>query len=473
MTELSSLPAFISQTEPNPPETTHLEHKATQLDTTSTWGTKLLSLVKEKMDQVGQFFQKVAENANCTNHMLAMRQSLRHVKKLSTLLFKKLGDEWKDTSKKLSENRIIRKLKDSIEILLKCDLRFVRQSDTPLVKEKFLQDKEKVLENYTGFRSSLKQLPPEDAIARCIQLLLAIAKMEFPPDKYDIRNAMVAEVLTKHIATFPLTENIKLPVPCFDRQGQPIVINYRMALRLSLGTSNVPAYILVPIEDSTINDFPSLLIFRGTRLKINDHADMRCMIENLNNIGPAKGIYEDFKPSLELLLKNWTNIYQTPPLFRVLGYSQGGVIGQRTCVDFHSYLDKHALNASIFFNSPAVEIDYIKYWNALTIMEKPCVLNYLITRDLVSKRGSKFIGDVYEIEPLVEESFLEAHLGAKSITPKLGLYLINNDKEAVSYSRQLVNQVMSSASIEHLYLIASKGLSKFEPKRKVKATACI
>lgn len=472
MSELNFFPNLLKepQCETKSAETNRTGEHAARSVKHGSWNAKLLGVVKEKMHHVGDFFQKVSDNADCKNHTVTMRWSLSHVRKLSAVLFKKLGDGLKGTAKNLKNNCVIRKLKDSFDYIQKCDLRFIRHSETPVVKEELA--KEKVLEDYSQFRHSLKQMENQDAIDYCIELLKAIAKIKFKPDRYVIRNAMVAEVLTKHIATLLLSEKMTFPIPCFDRKGKPAVITYEVVQMLPIGNTQIPSYVFLPYNQVDKEHFPSLLIFRGTRLKWKNESDLRAIIENINNVGPAKGIYEQFKPQLIKFLKHWfRGSENTRPLFRFMGYSQGGVLGQRACVDFYTYLEKDPLNASIFFNSPAVEADYFKQWCELAAENKPCVANYLITRDLVSKRGLKFIGDVFEIEPATEESFLNAHLGAKSITPELELYLVNNEKEAESYSRQLVNQVMSSASVEQIYRFASKSLTKVEAKIKRKITS--
>lgn len=460
MQQLSSNPFLPSY----PVETTRMKSLTPTVVRDSSWAGKLRSLVKEKMQQVGEFFQKVAENAGCKNHMIAMRSSLAHVKKLASSLFKKLGEGWNQTAKTLSENKVFRKLKDTLDYLQNCNLTFVRKSETPIFKKKIICE-----ENYEQLKKNLSKLELDGALEAIIRLLKAIAKIPFQPNEYEIRNAMVAEILTKHLMPLPLTEKLRFPIPCFDSQNKPVVVTYEVTHRLNLGDSHIPVYVFLPVDQEEGESAPALLLFRGTRLKAQDAADFKAIIENLNNVGPAKGVYDQFKPKLEALFKKWAKD-QHFPLFRVLGYSQGGVLGQRTSVDFYPYIDKNPLNASIFFNSPAVELEYIKRWNQLATDSKPCVLNYLITRDLVSKRGSLFIGDVFEIDPHVEENFLQAHLGARSLAHShdLELYVVDNEQEAESYSRKLVNQVMSSSSIEHLYKLASYGLKTVSEKKDSK-----
>jgi hypothetical protein len=195
---------------------------------------------------------------------------------------------------------------------------------------------------------------------------------------------------------------------------------------------------------------------------MENEGDIRSVIENLNKVGPARGVYNEFKGTLKDMFKRWFPTMEKP-LFRVMGYSQGAVLGQRACVDFYPYIDKRILNGSIFMNSPALEKDYIQAWESIKMENRPNVTNILVTRDLVSKRGNKFIGEVYEIDPLKKMGFLAAHMGCKFINKAISIYQVDNDKEAESYSRQLINQVMSSDMIEVLYKFMVNRTRKTKP----------
>jgi len=428
---------------------------------------RIRQFVKGILKEVGDSYQKVIKNCNCKNHYVAMRHTMGRVKLFATSIFKKMVEQFKAAGEALAKHRIVRKLKESIEYLQKCDFSFVRRPGEPFLKDD-LKQFEELITFYREFEENEEKLEPEEALNQSIMLLKFIGKLKFDPKKYSARNGMVAEVLTKHVVAHPLPASIALPIPCFDPKGHPVVVNYCIAKQLSLSTTDIPVYVFVPILEAERAVFSPILIFRGTRFGFGNEADIRSIIENLNKIGPARGVYDEFKENLTKLFRQWFEKKDTKtPLFRVMGYSQGAVLGQRACVDFYEYLEKKgSLNPSFFFNSPAVERDYVLAWEAIKPSERPDVKNVLVTHDPVSKRGIKFIGEVYDIDPLKKCGFIEAHTGVKFIAKWLEVYHVDNEKEAESYTRLLMNQVMSSDIVDGIYQFIVSGLNKVYGKVK-------
>ncbi len=436
------------------PESLANKQKVTSKETPQTG--QIRSLVKQILQDVGKFFKQVNENSNCENHYVSMRHSLGKVRELAGPLFKKLAEGLKKGARALSENRVIRKMKDTLEFIKSCDLKFIRSSEDPFYKEQFTEDQKALLDLYREFEESQKEMSTDDRLSEAIALLEAIAGIEFEPNRYIYRNAMVAEVLTKHIVSQPLEKGMSFPIPCILDEKEAIVSEYKVDQQLFIGNTGIPVTIFVPTEHQ--EKLHPLLIFRGTKFSTSTNSDIRSIIENLNKAGPARGIYDQFKNNLRTFFKHWFKGEGTRPLFRIMGYSQGAVLGQRAIVDFYPYIAKGTLNASILFNSPGVEKDYIEGWLKIDEKVRPVVVNILITNDIISKRGTKFIGDVYEVEPPVKGNFLQSHLGAKLFIGEWQVYLIDNDKEGESATRRLVNEVMSSNAIEGLYALASHHL---------------
>lgn len=422
---------------------------------------RINTLVKHVFKEIKNSFEGVIKNLTSPNHYVGMRRSLARVRQLSITLFKKLGEGAKKTGEALSQNHVVRKMKDSLDYLQNCDFSFVRASVDPFLKEELAQVGD-LISFYLDFEKNEEKMKPEEGFNMALLLLKRIAELQVSPQGYPVRNAMSAEVLTKHVVAHPLPANCILPIPCFNQEDQPVVVNYGLGRQLTLGSTKIPVFVFVPNAESDKKLFSPLLIFRGTRCSMENEEDIRSVIENLNKVGPARGVYNEFKDTLKQMFKHWFPSMEKP-LFRVMGYSQGAVLGQRACVDFYPYIDKRALNGSIFLNSPAVEKDYIQAWESIKKEDRPYVTNILVTRDLVSKRGNKFIGDVYELDSLKKLGFLQAHLGCKFINKSIFIYQVDNDKEAESYSRQLINQVMSSGMIETLYKFMVKHVPKVKP----------
>jgi len=430
---------------------------------------KIQNIFKQNVEHIRTFFQKVAENKNCVSHYIGLRNEVFRIKKLAVPLFKKIAENFKKGAGKITENRVIRKFKDSLEFLQGCDFKFVRQSENPLQKDKLDQLEKELLEKYREYENHKKGTQSDDLIALAIEMLRGIAKLKFRPEQYLIRNAMVAEILTKYIVALPIPLNLEMPIPCFDANGLPTVVEYINFKCLSLGESGLPVYIFTPQSEKDRAYYAPFLIFRGTRLNLSNETDIRSIIENLNRIGPARGVYDDFKSELKRMFQSWFADQDNLPKFRILGFSQGAVLGQRAIVDFYNFIQKESLSASILFNSPGVEADYAIAWENMKAEVKPAVINYLVTHDIVSKRGRKFIGEVLELQPDEHEhSIFNAHLGAKFLEQSWVIFEVDNEKEAESYSRKLVNQVMSSGLVEGLYKLAAFSLSKLQSSGKQK-----
>lgn len=311
----------------------------------------------------------------------------------------------------------------------------------------------------------MEKIIDRDVLEAVTVLLRDIANISFPQEQYQIRNAMVGELLTKYIVAVPLEEGMQFPLPCFNRALEPVCISYAIQCRFFLGNSGIPVYILQPAPEYDAEGCCPIVVFRGTKFSLDCKSDIRSIVENLNKEGAARGLYNEFRKTLGRYMKaKCAGENGTAPRFRVMGYSQGGVLAQRAVVDFYEYVAREPLHLSLFFNSPALEDDYFNRWLEIPETSRPSCFNILRTGDPVSKRGHKFIGNVYEVEPLQKEGLLQAHLGAKTITTTLRIYEVHNDKEALHETRKLINELMASALVEGLYNVLSKGLSRLQSR---------
>lgn len=417
---------------------------------------EIFAVFKNNLSHILANLEKYQANQQCANHVLKMRHTLSHVKKLIAPFFSKLASLNQKTTTKLTENRVIRKLKDIYDYLNHCDFKYILQSEEAIAKSSSEESLEEIERAYQKFLKDKKEMSKEELLKATIDLMTLISQLDFQPEKYEIRNAMVAEVLTKYLVPQQLKEGLKIPFSCFSEE-KPVVVNYQLVKTLSLGSTHIPVYVFIPTEAKDQLVHPPLLIFRGTVFNLSNAVDARSVIENMNKIGPARIAYDEFKNQLTQFFGKWFAKDQEGPLFRIMGYSQGGVLGQRAVVDFYPFVQRKKLNESIFLHSPAPEEAYFKMWTEIPDQAKPTVVNYIFRRDVVSKRGHKFIGTTYEMKPK-ECTFLRAHLGAKFITPNWELFALDNEKESSSPTRRLVNQLMSSGTVEGLYKLASKRL---------------
>ncbi len=280
--------------------------------------------------------------------------------------------------------------------------------------------------------------------------------MHFGVDQYMVKEALATELLTKYIVAQTLSIGFTFPFPHIKADGKYVTIHYKLIRVFSLGNSEIPVYLFEAKEKFAA----PLIVFRGTKMNFDTLSDARSVIENFNANGPARGHYSVFTKELKNFFTDWYTDPKHQLKFRVFGYSQGGVLGQRAVTDFYEYMQKDRRNHSIFFNSPGVETDYYEKWNLFNPDTRPKVVNYVITNDIVSKTGAGFIGEVYEIRPQEESTLMTAHFGVRFLEGDWKVYAIDKESEAATLSRRLLNALQASFLTNEVYQIASKKLDK-------------
>lgn len=424
---------------------------------------KVITATKKAVQNLAKSFDQVSKNENCKNHKLGMRFSMKRVSSLAGALFKKIGKKFKETTKPAWNSKVVRKLKDVVTTLEKGEFRFIRKSKKPFIQITFDNEVKKLLNRYFKFEENVPNMTDDAALNEIYALLNTVGEISFSPEMFQIRNAMVAELITKHLVTQRLEEGIRCPIPCFNKNSKPVLINYTLLHRFELGNSGIPVYLFHPPQEHENEGCSPILAFRGTHFSLESISSVRSVVENLNKIGAARDLYDSFKVLLgKFIIDHYSGAAQTAPGFRIMGYSQGALLGQRAVIDFHRYLAKDELNPSLLYNSPGLEADYMDRWDAIPENARPQCINILVTHDIISKRGHKFIGEVFEVDPQKKLSFMEAHCGAKTITSQLEIFRVDNERESKSKTRKLVNEVMASCVVESLYKLINFGLKKIQ-----------
>jgi len=347
------------------------------------------------------------------------------------------------------EKRKIKKFSDLIELLGLADLSFKRKSKEAVQTEDLNSIQRSTLE---------KNLDPglfgEEYLNHYITELRALSLMEVDAKRFPVVEALAVELLTKYIAAQELVEGTKIPFPVLSVSQRSSSAEYTVSGVFSLASSGIPIYLL------TGNNLPPLLIFRGTKLGLKKVAEVRSIIENFNSKGPARTHYNNFLSTIKGFFEEWFKEAPKSKKFRLFGYSQGGVLGQRTLIDFPEYVQTSEKYPSIFFNSPGVEEDYYKKWCELEEKNRPSAINYVTTGDVVSKIGAGFVGNVYEINPKEVKDILESHYGMKFLEEDWRLYRVDTEAEAKSETRAMLNAIQASFLTTEVYKIVSAGVKR-------------
>lgn len=415
---------------------------------------KITNLFSRCVSEIKNFFSKVSENSDCKNHSLQQKHAAGKTKSVFKRILNDIKNQFYEKARNLKEGRIIKSFKGMIDSFSDVDFSFVRDKMDPLLKEAYEKEHLNLFEQFTAAIPGTE----ENQLEAIQKELEEIGKIAFAPTFYPYRNALVAEIIAKDLAALSIPENFTIPFPCFNSHGKPVTIPYHLEKKLLLGESGIPVLLFSALTEEE-EEYPPFILFRGTKVNFHKAEDIRSIIENLNSCGPARGVYAEFKKYLGKVFKSWYSDPTHKAKFRIFGYSQGGVLGQRAMADFAEYMQTDWLNSSLFFNSPGVEKEYIEEWSRLPSEKRPAACHFLITNDIISKAGKLFLGDVYELQP-VNTSLLNAHFGKRFLESKWELFLVNNARESESPSRNFINQIMASKFVGTVYEYAKKGLEK-------------
>ena len=349
----------------------------------------------------------------------------------------------------MNNKRKVRKINMLSSLLESLDLSYAREDKKHITKEKLKFDERK------GIRESanLEEFS-EEALGSYVKALQRIAETQYPDDQFGVKEALAIEIITKYIVAQNLPDGFMIPFPIIDKRKKNAVAQYSLTRTFRLGNSEIPVYLFEAKEQL----LPPILVFRGTRMNFDKMSDAYSIVENFNAHGPARGFYQEFAPTLKEFFNQWFKLPEHFQKFRIFGYSQGGVLGQRAAVDFAEYLGQSRNDCSVFFNSPGIEKDYLEKWNALNPEQRPAAINYVVSRDAVSKVGAGFIGEVYEVSPEFAARVTEAHFGVRLLEDNWKLYKIHSDQESESATRKILNAIQASVLTNGVYQLASKGV---------------
>lgn len=245
-----------------------------------------------------------------------------------------------------------------------------------------------------GFFSKISPLvgqysPSKDDILAAQECLAKIDSLDVSSD---VRLFYIQEVLAKVLAYRHLSENDLIEIPDFQIKGT--FHTYRVSQVLNLGWG-MPAYCLTSIQNA-----PSLLIYRGTHFDLTDRTGLASIVADLDIFGPGYSAFFKIKQQLEsFFITQGLNQKKTV----VLGYSLGGILSLYTGVFFKPYLD---LRYCCAFNPPGVQKKLLNLCSKQKILDDFQV--YVNQNDPVSKWGF-LVGHVDLLSKNEHLGPLEAH----------------------------------------------------------------
>jgi hypothetical protein len=266
----------------------------------------------------------------------------------------------------------------------------------------------------------------------------------------EYRDLATAEVLCKQFAmSGAVQKGDVISLPCVDKDNNSVMIEYEVYEKFDLNNTDIPVYVLRPKNAKDQEYYEPILLFRGT-CPDSEEGGVRSLLENMDTDGPARRIYEASLPKIKKVMDDLYPLDRphNKPKVRVMGYSQGGVLGQRAVVDFAEQVSQD--KPSLFFNSAGVEKDYKVRWDNIPEENRPNVKNFLVSRDPISKAGAAFIGELYEIEP-TSCDMVSAHFECRLLESGWKIYKLDPKLEEECTTRKLVNRVRTDSKVERVY----------------------
>lgn len=348
----------------------------------------------------------------------------------------------------ISGNKEIPKI---IKHLIERPTLFQRQSETPLFQSPFTSHE------LAKIHSRLKSFPERpwmkdsDYTQKKMEIVQEIFEeihklTKDRPELKEVREMMMAEILSKEFAGLDASIGQKMRLPIADESGTCKLVEFIVSYKIQLEGTSIPVVALTPQEEG----FSPIVLFRSTSPYLKNEGGLRSTFENLDPKGCARGIYEKTLPKFAAMMDKLGSA-------RVIGYSQGGALAQRFIVDFHSMLSRK--ETSIVFNAPAVEKDYKLSWDQIPEKSRPRVLNFVVTHDIVSKTGSHFIGTVLEIEPKERGDLLSPHFDFKLFEEGWKLFAVDEWEESISQDRKVLRMILTSREVTDLYRAFSERFS--------------
>ncbi len=263
----------------------------------------------------------------------------------------------------------------------------------------------------------------------------------------ELQQLFIAEVLSKIVG---FQDYSKLPAK--DR----IIILPQGSERISYQIEKVVladgifATGLVPPIGS---QYPPILIFRGTSTEMKTTGAVVSMYNNIDPAGVARTFFDKSKPKISQWLTRLNN--ETGKKIQLFGYSQGAALVAMTAAAFPTRIHDDSRFPSITLNAAGSDEETARLWNGSSL--KPCVKQYLVRGDLVSRLGYQLIGDVYQIQYNMLSAGVNPHFILSFAQPGWQCFRVDSEKDNAALSRKAISILSSSTLGRELFSHFSEG----------------
>lgn len=244
---------------------------------------------------------------------------------------------------------------------------------------------------------------------------------------------IVAKVLVNKNSAF-VEEGLEIQIPTVNFAGEKELVTYIVDKKFNLW-NGIPAYGLIDKNGSAA----PLLVFRATNTVLEEKDTLPTMVSNLHPKGPAWKLFSNSEQKVVAWLEKHTldNEDFGTNKARMLGYSQGGILGAYF-LTYHPHLfSKLPESASIILDAPGVSYEVAADWEK--IEEKPHVVAYVNRGDLIPKVGDAFIGRAFEVRIAQNLKGFKSHQALSFFAPQWKVVEIAHHQEKKSASRSILS----------------------------------
>lgn len=256
-------------------------------------------------------------------------------------------------------------------------------------------------------------------------------------DDLDLMQAMTAQILAKVLVNKNgafVEEGLEIEIPTVNFAGEKELVTYTVDKKFDLW-NGIPAYGFI---DKTGSAAP-LLMFRATNVVLEEKDTLPTMVSNLHPKGPAWKLFSNSEAEVVSWLEKHTSENESFGMHkaRMLGYSQGGILGSYFLTYYPHLFSELAESPSFVLDAPGVSSAVAADWEK--IEKKPNVIVYVNRGDLIPKVGDAFIGRAFEVRIALNLKGFKSHQALSFFAPQWKIVEIAHNQERRSTSRSILS----------------------------------
>ena len=253
----------------------------------------------------------------------------------------------------------------------------------------------------------------------------------------DAQQILTAQVISKLFVNYYsefIYEGLEIEIPTVSSENQKVLTKYVVDKKFNLW-NGVPAFALKDVESKA----SPLLLFRASNTVLEENDSLPTLVANFHPKGPAWKLFSNSEKGIEAWLKEQQK--ETGQKARVIGYSQGGILGAYFLTYHPQYFSQSEQNPSFILDAPGVSSKVGAIWDQIN--EKP----YVHRGDLIPKIGDCFIGKAFEVRIAQKLKGFDAHRALSFASPQWKIVEIATELARKTTARIIISGMQKLASL--------------------------